>query len=100
MVLVIGEELSRDETLIGGEQNALRTLARFGISHWMDDIWDSSMYLKQNNDEYWQGWRPLCLAIDDTVMGDKGLKEDKAMIKNGSHEAVTLLNERFYRFFG
>lgn len=87
------------ETLISGEQNALRTLARFGISHWMDDIWDSSMYLKQDNDEYWESWRPLCLVIDDTVMEDKGLKEDKAMIKNGSHEAVTLLNERFYRFF-
>ena len=84
------------EMLIGGQQNALRTLARYQFSTWMDDIWDRSMYVKDTID-YWQGWQDLCFTIESDIEVDKRMKKDKAMIENGSHEAITLLNERFYR---
>ena len=86
------------ETLIGGEHNALRTLARYQFSTWMDDIWDRSMYMKDTID-YWEGWQDLCFTIASDIEIDKRMKKNKAMIENGSHEAITLLNERFYRYF-
>ena len=87
------------ETLIGGEHNALRTLARYQFSTWMDDIWDRSMYVKDTI-KYWQGWQDLCFAIASDIEVDKRMKKDKLMIENSSYEAVALLNEHFYRFFG
>lgn len=65
----------------------------------MDDIWDRSMYEKDTID-YWQGWQDLCFAIASDIEVDKRMKKDKLMIENSSYEAVALLNEHFYRFFG
>lgn len=87
------------ETLTAGEKNALSVLNRYPFSNWMDDIWDSSMYMEQNQDENWKGWRDLCLAISSSIEIDNKLKLDKEMITNNSHEAITLLNERFYKYF-
>lgn len=86
------------ETLIAGEQNPLHTMARIGFSHWMDDIWDSSMYNKADN-SYWQGWQKLCRTIASDIQHDQNLSEDKASIGNLSHQAITLLNARFYQYF-
>lgn len=86
------------DTLISGQQNALRTLARYQFSTWMDDIWDRSMYLKDTID-YWTGWRSLCISIAMTIEQDKRMASDKEMLANRSHEALTLLNDRYYQYF-
>lgn len=57
--------------LIGGQQNALRTLTRYQFSTWMDDIWDRSMYVKDTID-YWQGWQDLCFMIASDIEDEKG----------------------------
>lgn len=87
------------DTLISGQHNALNALGRYPFSNWMDDIWDNSMYQKQDKDEYWQGWQAVCIATNDSIVADKKLSQDKDALANHSHEAITLLNDRFYHYF-
>lgn len=52
------------EKLIRGGEHPLKVIGREPVSYWADDIWDKQMYLQQKDNEYWQGWKDLCIAID------------------------------------
>lgn len=85
------------DTLISGEQNALQTLARFDFSTWMEDIWSESTVAKSN--EYWDGYRSLVDDIELSIKENEKLLKDKNAIEKGAHEAISLLNGRYFEYF-
>lgn len=53
-------ELDYNE-LIWAKQNPIKIIDRYSRSTWIEDIWNSSMYLEKGN-SYWRGWHNMCMS--------------------------------------
>lgn len=53
-------ELDYNE-LIWAKQNPIKIINKYSRSRWVEDIWNSSMYLEKAN-SYWKGWHEMCMS--------------------------------------
>ena len=53
-------ELDYNE-LIWAKENPIKIIDKYRQNHWIEDIWDKSMYSKKNN-SYWKGWCEMCIS--------------------------------------
>jgi len=58
--------------LIWARENPIKIIERYRHSHWIEDIWDSSMYSKKNN-SYWKGWYEMCMSNAAYIDRNKSL---------------------------
>src|SRR5690606_12022361 len=58
--------------LIWARENPIKIIEKYRHSHWIEDIWDSSMYSKKNN-SYWKGWYEMCMSNAAYIDRNKSL---------------------------
>ncbi|QUY51889.1 Arc family DNA-binding protein [Psychrobacter pacificensis] len=47
------------DRLLWEKENPIKVIQNFRRSTWIEDIWDKSMYMKEEN-SYWEGWIDMC----------------------------------------
>ena len=69
------------DRLLWAKENSIKVIGGFKHSFWVDDIWDKSMYMKEDNN-YWDGWINMCqsnatyIECDDYSLSLSGINNN------------------------